>query len=50
MANPDLREALAGLAQDLPLLRKTAYARQFYFGESAMLEALDAKGLLADAD
>ena len=50
MANPDLREALAGLAQDLPLLRKTAYARQFYFGETAMLEALDAKGLLADAD
>lgn len=49
MANPDLREALAGLAQDLSLLRKTAYARQFYFGETAMVEALASKGLLDDA-
>jgi hypothetical protein len=31
------------------LLRKTAYARQFYFGETAMVEALAGKGLLDDA-
>jgi hypothetical protein len=46
MANAQLREPLAGLARDLPLMRKTAYARQFYFGETAMVEALAAKGLL----
>jgi hypothetical protein len=46
LGDPGLREALNGLTRDSGLMWKIAWARQYYLGETTMIEMLQSAGLL----